>query len=95
MDNGLLLGNGFRQRLFAIDIFFAARGLGGDQCVPMIRHRDHDGVNVIARQQFPVIMITFAVLGLIMVVDHADRILQMIGVQITRRHHLAVVFNQK
>jgi len=71
------------------------RGFGGHQFVPMIRHRDHHRINVLARQQFAVIVIRLAVLVLIMIVHHLDCVLQMIRVQIARRDHLTICFREK
>src|ERR1035437_7124151 len=62
LENNFILTDGFddvpalvnreRQRLFAIDILFGLGRRQVDERVPMIRRRLHDGVNVIALQQF-------------------------------------------
>lgn len=59
--------------------------------MPVIRHRQHHGVNVVTRHHFAVIMIGRAVFVLIMVVDCVHRGLQMFLVQVARGDHLAIV----
>ena len=62
-NNGLLFGDGVRERLFGVDVFLAARGFSGDDLMPMIGHGDHHGIDVVAGKQLPVIVIAFAILG--------------------------------
>ena len=94
-DDVLLFDNGAGQRFFAIDVLAAPQGLGGDQFVPVIRHGQHDGVNVVARHHFAVIVAGLAVLVFIKLVDFVDGALQMAPVQIAGGNHLAVLGVQK
>ena len=48
-NDGLLFGDGAGERLFAVDVFLARGGFGGDDGVPVIGDGDHDGVDVVAR----------------------------------------------
>ena len=93
--NRLLLGDGFRERLLAIDVLLVVERLDRDKFVPVVRHCNHHGVNVRARHQFAVVVVRLAVLVFVMVVDRPDRLPQMIFVQVTRGDDLAVVQSEK
>ena len=56
-DDGLLLGNGAGERFLAVDVLLVLGGFGGDQGVPIVRHGEHDGVNVLAGHHFAVIVV--------------------------------------
>ena len=86
----MLFSDGVRQGLFAVDVFFAPGGLGGDDLMPVVGHGDHDGVNIVASQQLAVIVIALAVLVAVCVIDLLDGSLQMIGIDIARGDYLAV-----
>ena len=86
----LLLGNGAGQRLLTVDIFFAVRGRNRYQRMPVIGHRNHHRVNIVARQQFAIVVIGLAILVPIARVDGVDCGLQMILVQIAGGNDLAV-----
>ena len=79
-DNGLLLRDGTGQRLFAVNILLSVCRRSGYERVPVIGHRDHDGVNIVARQHFAIIVIGFAIFVSIFGVDGVHRSLQMIFV---------------
>jgi hypothetical protein len=91
----LLFGDGVRQGLFGVDVFLAARRFSGHDLMPMIGHGDHHGIDVVARKQLTIIVIAFAILGPVIVVNHLDRGLQMIRIDIACRHHLAIIRRQK
>ena len=55
-DDGLLLGDGAGEWLFAVDVFFARGGFSGDDGVPVIGDGDHDGVDVVARDHLAVVV---------------------------------------
>ena len=93
--NGLLLGHGAGERLFAVDVLFVSRRLGGNGLVPMIRHGDHHGVDVRPRHHFAVIVIRFAILVLVVPIDGVHRRREMVFVNVTRRDHLAVRFSHE
>jgi hypothetical protein len=90
-----LFGNCPRQGLLAVDVLLLSGGLGGHERMPVVRHRQHDGVDVRARHHFPVIVVRFAILVVVMVVDGVHRRLQMVLVQITCGHDLAVLQPKK
>ena len=76
--------------------FFAPGCLGGDEFVPVIRHREHHGVNVIARHHFTEVMIGPAILVPVMVVDRCSpRLADAVRVKVTGGDHLAVILDQK
>src|SRR6266567_2633855 len=90
LHDGLLLDNGARQRLFAVDVLTVFRRLDRDQGMPMVRHSEHDGINVLARHHLAIIMIRFAVLVLVMAVDRVEGGLQVLLVNVASGHNLAV-----
>ena len=56
-DDGLLLANGAGEGFLSVNVFLAGGGLGGDDGVPLIRYGDHDGVDVVAREQLAVVVV--------------------------------------
>ncbi len=50
VHNGHALGEGMRQRLLAVNVFFRSRGLDRRNGMPVIRRRDAHGVNVLSSQ---------------------------------------------
>src|SRR6266705_3072999 len=58
--------------------------------MPMVRHSEHDGINVLARHHLAIIMIRFAVLVLVMAVDRVEGGLQGLLVNVASGHNLAV-----
>ncbi len=72
-NNGLLFGDGVCERLLGVNVFLTACGFGCDDFMPMIGYGDHHGVNVVARKQLPIIVVAFAILGSVSVVNHLDR----------------------
>ena len=94
-DDGLLLGDGSRQRFFAVNILFVVGGLGRHQGMPMIGHGQHDSVDVLASHHFAVVMVGFAVLVFILVVDSVHCGLQVLFVEIAGGDHLAILLCQK
>jgi len=75
-DDGLLFGDGAGEGLFTINIFFLIGGFDGNERVPMVRHGEHEGVNVVAGHQLAVIVVGFAVFVAVMAVDLVQRRLQ-------------------
>ena len=63
LDDAPALVNVERNGLFAIDIFARFDGIDAHEGMPVIGRGDHDGVDVIARQQFPVIIVSGASLA--------------------------------
>ena len=94
-DNGLLLGNGAGQRFLAVNVLLVPGGFDGDQGMPMVRHGQHHGVNVLARHHLAVIVVGLAVLVLVMAVDLVQRLLEMVLVQVAGGDDLAVFHAQK
>jgi len=58
-----------RQRFFAVDVLAGARRRGRDQPMPVVRHGQHHGVDIVARQHVFEVVIRLAVLVLIFLVD--------------------------
>ena len=94
-NNRLLLGNGVRQRLFRVDVFFAAGGLGSDKLMPVIGNGNHHGIDLRLGQQLAVVVVARAVFGAIGVIDHLDGGLQVIPINIAGGHHLTIFQRQK
>ena len=86
-----LLRDGARQRLLAIDVLAVARGFRGHQSVPVVRDRNHDRVDVLARHHLAIIVVGLAVRVAVTLVDRVHGGLEVILVQITGGHHLAVL----
>ena len=78
------------QGLFAVDIFLAPGGFGGDDLMPVVGHGDHYGIDIVTSQQLAIIVVALAVLVPIGVIDLLDGSLQMIGIDIACSDHLAV-----
>ena len=88
--DGLLFGDGFCEGFFTLDGLFVAGSIDGDECVPVIRDGNHDGVDVGSRQHFAIVVIGFAILVLIVIVDGIDRFLEVVFVDVARGHDLAI-----
>ena len=89
LDDGLLFGDGAGQRLLAVNVLLVPGGLDGHQGVPMVRHGQHDGINVGPRHQFAVIVVSLAALVLVMLVDLADQVFEVVLVHVAGGHHPA------
>ena len=83
--------NGAGERLFAVDVFLAGGGFGGDDGVPVIGDGDHDGVDVVAREKLAVVVVGGAVLVAVLAVDGVERHLQAVLVDVAGGDDLAVV----
>ena len=94
-DNGLLLGNGAGERFLSVNVLLLPGGLDGRQRVPMIRHGQHDRVNIPPGHQLAVILIRLAALVLIMAVDLAGEVLQMLAIHIAGGDHPAILQGQE
>ena len=88
-DDGLLLGDGAGQRFLAVDVLLVLGGFGGDQGVPIVRHGQHDGVDVLAGHHLAVIVVGLAVLVLVVAVDLVQGLLEMVLVQVAGGDDLA------
>ncbi len=96
-DDGLLLfRDGLGQGLFAVNIFFVVGGFNGDERMPMVRHGQHDGINIIARHHFAVIPVARAILVAVMAVDRVECRVQMMRVEIAGgTDHLAITLREE
>jgi hypothetical protein len=83
------------QRLFRVDVLFAAGGLGSDNLMPVIGNGNHHGIDLWAGQQLVVVVVALAVFGPISVVDHLDGGLQVIPINIAGGHYLTIFKRQK
>ena len=63
--------------------------------MPMIRHGQHDGINVLAGHHLAVIVVGLAVLVLVVAVDCVHRLLEMLIVQVAGGDYLAVFHVQE
>ncbi len=95
LHHGLLLGNGPRQWFFTVDILFLPRCFDGRHGMPMIGTGNHHRINVVSRQQLAKVMIPFAVLVLILVVDYLDRVAKMVLINVTCCDDLTVLLGQE
>ncbi len=57
LDHRLTLSHRESQRLLTVDVLSGAAGHHGDQCVPMIGHHTHYGINIFPRQHVAEIFI--------------------------------------
>src|SRR5262245_53396510 len=93
--DSLLLSDGARQRLFAENIFLLLARLDRYESVPMVGDRDHHRVNILAREHLAIIVIRFAVLVVVVLVDCIDGLLQRTLVEIAGGHNLAILFGHQ
>src|SRR5438046_1180055 len=91
----LLFSDGACQRFLAVNVLAVVRRLDRHERVPMVRQREHHGVNVLARAQLAVIRVSLAALVLIFLVYGVRRALQMVLVHVADRDNLAVVVAQE
>jgi hypothetical protein len=63
--------------------------------VPIVRQREHDGVDVLAGHDFTVVVVGLAVLVLVSAVDRVERLLEVAFVDITGGDDLAVLLLEK
>ena len=94
-NDGLLFGDSAGERLFAVDVFLARGGFGGDDGVPVIGDGDHDGVDVVTRDDLAVVVDGGAVLVAIVGVDGVDGGLQVIFLDIAGGNNLAIIEAEK
>src|SRR5262249_27472703 len=94
-DDGLLFCNCPRKRFFSVYVLAAARGFAGHQLMPLIRDGDHHRVDVVARKQFAVVVVTFTIVVLVVVVDGVNALFQVRIVEVADGHNLAIVFAQE
>src|ERR1700731_123928 len=71
-DDCLLLRDGTGEGFLAVDILLPGCSFCGDQCVPVIRHCDHYCINIIACQQFAIVLTGPAILGAVAIVDSVN-----------------------
>jgi len=62
--------------------------------MPVIRHGEHDRVDVVTGHQFPIIVVPPAVLVVVVGVDESDGAVQVAFVDVAGRDHLATPFHQ-
>jgi hypothetical protein len=84
-----------RERLFAVDILFAPRRLRGNDLMPVVGDRDHNGIDIVASQQLTVIVVPLAVFIPVRFINLLDGCLQVMGIDIARGNHLAVWQSQE
>ena len=89
-DDGLLLGDGAGERFLAVDVLLRVGGGGGQDRVRMVRHREHHGVNILAREHLAIIVVRLAVFVAVVGVDVVERALEPVLVQIANGDDLAV-----
>ena len=90
MDNRLLFGDRAGERLLAVDVLLLPCCLDCRQSMPMVRHRQHDGINIAAGQQLAVIVVSLAAGVLVMTVDLVHERLQVLPVHVAGGDYLAV-----
>jgi hypothetical protein len=86
-DDGLLFSDGSGERLFAVNILLVPSRF---ERMPMIGHRQHDGVDIGPRHHLPVIVVGFAVVVLLLSVDGCERFREVILVDVRTRQHLTI-----
>ena len=57
----------------------------------MVRHRNHDGVDVFSGQHFPIVMVWLAILVFVKSVDGVERLLEMICINVAGGDNLAII----
>ena len=90
LHNGLLFGDGAGKRFLPVNVLLIPGRLGGDERVPMIRHGEHHRVDVRAGHHLAVIVIGFAVLVFVFLVNLVRGRFQVILVDVAGSDHLAV-----
>ena len=63
--------------------------------MPVVRQREHDGIDVLAGHHLAVIVVAFAVFVLVMAVDGLQRFLQVAFVDVTGGHDLTILLLEK
>lgn len=94
-DDGLLLGDGAGEGFLAVDVFALLCGFNGDDAVPVVREGEHDGVDVLAGHQLPVVVVGLAVGVLVIAVDGAGGGGEVLFVDVTGGDDLAVAFGEE
>src|SRR5260370_41117146 len=95
VHHGHALGEGMRQRLLAVNIFFRSRGLDRRDAVPVIRRRDAHGVDVLSSQQFSKVFVPLTVFVLVMIVDSIDGWVEMPLVYVGDSDDPTILLTQK
>src|ERR1017187_4622895 len=86
------LGNRQRSRFLQVHILARAHRVHGQNCVLVVRRRDHHGIHVLIREEFPIVAISsdavvwFAVLR-VLTVHQRLPLLHAIRIQIAHRHN--------
>jgi len=88
--DGLLLDNGAGERFFTVDVLLPVGRFGGQQGVPMVRHSDHDRVNIVAGQEFAVVVVCLAILVAVAGVDGIHSGPEVVGLDVAGRDDLAI-----
>jgi len=89
-NNRLLLGDGVREGLFAVDVFLMRCGLNRDDGVPVVGNRNHHRVDIGTHEKLAEIVIRCAIFIAVVAVDGVECGLEVIGFDVACGDDLTV-----
>ncbi len=88
LDDRAALAEGPGERFFAVDVLAPPRGLDAYERMPMVGRGHDDGVDVVAREQFAVVVVGGAVLVAVVLVHEPLVFGQLLVVDVAKRDNL-------